>query len=387
MLQTRCCKVFLLVLTLLLAACSAAPSQVTSPAPQLNDDLESADLSRAVKASLTYLRTRPAGAVVNLGDKKIPVPRLINTLSTFQDLLAQNLSASELDRAVRQQFILLRPDGKQGFTPEQDMLVTAYFQPVYAGSLTRNPPYLYPLYRLPPDLVVRKVPGTGKQRVGRFEGKQFVPYWTRQEIETGKTAAGSELVWLKDPMDVFFLQVQGSGLIRLPNGQLRPVRYAGKNGRPYQSIGKYMVQTGRMTLAEASMEAIRTYMTDHPKQLQQILFTNPSYIFFKWAETAGAVGNLGQQLTPARSIAVDQDTCPAGGLAFLRTREPMIRSGKIIGWQPVHRFVLAQDTGSAIKGPGRVDLFQGTGKAAGLAAGIMKEAGSLYFLLLRADKP
>ncbi len=378
----------ILIVLLLGTACSATPDQGAAACPQLRDDRGLADLPRAIQASLSYLRTRPTEAVVNIGNRKIPVPRLINTLTTFQNLLAQNLSASELEQAIRKQFLLIQPGGNQGFSPNPTMLVTAYFRPVFEGSLTGKAPYLYPLYRVPPDLVVQPTQGTTtKQQIGRFEGNRFTPYWTRKEIETGNTAAGSELVWLKDPLDVFFLHVQGSGLIRLANGRLQAVRYAGKNGRPYHSIGKYMVQTGRMTLADAGMETIRTYINNHPQERKQILFTNPSYIFFQWSSRSGAIGNLGQKLTPGRSIAVDQKTFPAGGLAFLTTRQPVTSSGKITGWQSVHRFVLAQDTGSAIRGETRVDLYQGTGIAAGLAAGVMKEPGTLHFLLLRTQTP
>jgi membrane-bound lytic murein transglycosylase A len=135
------------------------------------------------------------------------------------------------------------------------------------------------------------------------------------------------------------------------------------------------------------MDTIRSYLDRHPEELEKILFTNPSYIFFNWAEGVGATGNLGFELTPGRSVAADQSCFPAGGLAFLVTRQPVIQSGTIIDWKPVHRFVLVQDTGSAIHGPGRVDIFLGSGTRAGKIAGSMKEKGQLYFLLLRTDKP
>ncbi len=179
--------------------------------------------------------------------------------------------------------------------------------------------------------------------------------------------------------------MQGSGLIRLRDGTLRGIHYAAKNGHPYRSIGKYMVQTGRISLEEASMESIRQYINNHPQEREQILFTNPSYVFFNWTRTFGAIGSLGQELTPGRSIATDQGCFPAGGLAFLKTRRPVFKSGKIVDWTPVHRFVLVQDTGSAIRGPGRVDLFWGAGEQAGRIAGIIKETGTLYFLILRSD--
>jgi len=267
------------------------------------------------------------------------------------------------------------------------MLITGYYQPVFQGRLEQKAPYLYPLYAPPDDLIIKPATGSKKKQIGRIEGNRFTRYWTREEIDSLNKADGSELAWLKDPLDVFFLQIQGSGLIRLEDGTLRSIHYATGNGHPYRSIGRYMVQTGLMRLEDASVETIRNYIRAHPDELNRILFTNPSYIFFQWSPIHGAVGNLNLELTPGRSIAVDQHCFPAGCLAFLKTRQPVIKGRKIIGWKPVHRFVLVQDTGSAIQGPGRVDLFQGTGEQAGLIAGSMQETGSLYFLLLRSDKP
>jgi hypothetical protein len=169
--------------------------------------------------------------------------------------------------------------------------------------------------------------------------------------------------------------------VDLPEGEIAV------NARQAAALEEALGAVGRMRLEEASMETIRTYINMHPDERREILFTNPSYIFFHWSTASGVTGNLGRSLTPGRSIAVDQGCFPAASLAFLKTRQPVIVSGKIIGWQPVHRFVLIQDTGSALKGPGRVDLFQGTGEQAGLLAGSMKETGSLFFFLLRPQKP
>jgi len=372
-----------------LPAYSASPLIAISDSsiPSLKDDLDRKGLHQAIERSLAYLSSRPADATIDMADREIPVSLLAESLVTFLDLLTAGLSDQELQEKIKQDFYILQAAGTSGFNPNRNMLVTGYFQPVLKGSLVKQSPYLYPLYAIPPDLVVQPAGDSGEKQIGRMDRGHFTSYWTRQEIDTLGRAAGSELAWLKDPLDVFFLQVQGSGLIRLPDGTLRPIHYAAKNGHPYHSIGKYMVKTGRMKLAEASMETIRSYMDNHPDELQKILFTNPSYIFFNWSESFGATGNLGRKLTPGRSVAADQSCFPAGGLAFLRSRQPVVKSGKIVAWKPVHRFVLVQDTGSAIRGPGRVGLFWGAGEQAGLAAGSMKETGSLYFLLLRSDRP
>jgi membrane-bound lytic murein transglycosylase A len=385
---------FLLVLFLLLmpaptAAAGTALVRVNNENfPGLPDDLgTNGELNQAVDRSLDFLRSRPESQQYHLADQKIQGRQLIDALTAFQRLLAQDLSPEALQKSIRQQFVLLQVVKKHHATPNHSMLVTGYYQPVFDGRLQKQTPYVYPLYAVPPDLVVRAAQGTGGKQIGRIQGKQLLPYWTREEIDSQGKAAGSEIVWLKDPLDVFFLHIQGSGLIRLGNGVLRGIHYATGNGRPYRSIGKYMVQTGRMNKKTASMKTIRTYIETHPGERNEILFTNPSYIFFSWTETKGAIGSLGQELTPGRSIAVDQKIFPAGGLAFLKTREPVVTAGRISTWKAVHRFVLAQDTGSAIKGSGRVDLFQGAGREAGLVAGAMKETGNLYFLLCRSDMP
>ena len=263
------------------------------------------------------------------------------------------------------------------------MLITGYFQPVFEGSTSRQDPFLYPLYTIPSDLIRAKNNNKTGQTYRRLKQDKKLPYWTRREIETENKAAGHELVWLKDPFDAFVLHVQGSGLIRLQDGTVRGVHYAAKNGHTYRSIGKYMVKTGRISLKEASLETIRHYIATHPEERDEILYHNPSFIFFDWTKTHGAIGNLGKELTAGRSIAVDQGCFPAGGLAFLLSRKPTKTDDQQITWKPMRRFVLVQDTGSAIRGAGRVDLFWGTGIKAGFEAGQMKEKGTLYFLIIK----
>ncbi len=265
------------------------------------------------------------------------------------------------------------------------MLVTGYYQPVFSGSKYATPEYSYPLYKIPNDLVVQHNSDDNTKSIGRFSNDQFVPYWTRQQIDEEKRTAGQELVWLKDPMDVFTLHIQGSGLIRFPDNTVKGVHYAHSNGQEYRSIGKYMVDTDRMTLAEASMDTIRNYVTSHPEERSEIFNHNEKYIFFHFTKTRGALGSLGKELIPGRSVAVDKTCLPAGGLGFLVTRQPVIKNNKATNWKPLRRFVLAHDSGSAIRGPGRVDLYWGTGKKAGMAAGRMKEDGALYFLMLKKN--
>jgi membrane-bound lytic murein transglycosylase A len=310
---------------------------------------------------------------------------LIFSLEDFLDILATNPSHEELDRQIKQRYDIYQASGTSGFNPGRKMLITGYFQPVLEGSLSKTPPFLYPLYTVPHDLIRTTDGEKGGTTFSRLENGKKIPYWSREEIEMENKAAGYEMVWLKDPFDAFVLHVQGSGLIRLQDGTVRGVHYAAKNGHPYHSIGKYMVETGRISLKQASLKTIREYLASHPDERSEILHHNPSFIFFDWTDTHGAIGNLGKELTAGRSIAVDQSCFPAGGLAFLQTRKPTRIDNEKVSWEPLRRFVLIQDTGSAIRGAGRVDLFWGTGDKAGFEAGQMKEKGTLYFLLIKDE--
>jgi membrane-bound lytic murein transglycosylase A len=354
--------------------------------PEFTDDMQLASLETAVAANLKYLRTREPLETALFGGQEYSVADLIRTQVFFLKLLAERPAPDTLNQRIRENFDVFQAAGTGGINLRRNMLVTGYYQPVFEGSLHKEEPFLHPIYSVPPDLVRQKTPA-GKYTVGRLEDGRLVPYWSRAEIELDGRAAGSEIAWLKDPFDAFVLHVQGSGLIRLRDGSLRSIHFAAKNGHPYRSIGRYMVRTGRMSLADAGMQTIRKYLADNPGERREILHHNPSFIFFDWSSTRGAVGNLGRELTGGRSIAVDQQCFPSGALAFLFTRKPTAEGEEFGSRQPLHRFVVVQDTGSAIRGPGRVDLYWGTGKEAGERAGRMKEPGRLYFFILKDEEP
>jgi membrane-bound lytic murein transglycosylase A len=228
----------------------------------------------------------------------------------------------------------------------------------------------------------------GERLVGRLEKNSVVPYYSRSEID-GKRALernGAKptmpLVWLRDPVDCFFLHIQGSGAIRLyPGGPLMRVGYAGVNGRPYHSIGNDLIDSGAISPEEMSLQAIREYLRAHPESQDEIMWKNGSYVFFKWI-SQGPVGSLAVVLTAARSIATDPRFHPRGAFAFLVSEKPVYdSSGKFLRWERFGRWVLNQDTGGAIKGPGRIDLFCGTGEEAEKIAGPMKQHGELYYLI------
>jgi len=214
-----------------------------------------------------------------------------------------------------------------------------------------------------------------------------VPYYERSAIDTEGVLEGRAevLAWVEDPVDIFFLQIQGSGKVYLDNGEVINVGYQTTNGQPYRSIGKLLIDEEKISVEEMSMQKIREYLHNHPEEIDTVLNHNPSYVFFT-IEPDGPLGNINVKLTPGRSIALDRRIFPKAALAFIQTEKPVIDStGQIHSWLPFTRFALNQDTGGAIRGPGRADLFWGNGPYAEIAAGHLKHTGELYFLVLKPD--
>lgn len=378
---------FFLLLLLLAGTIAGSAGGAAGPvpsrqAPSFTDDASSVSLKKAVRINLDYLAGQPSGKSVRIAGKTVPLTRMIQSLRLFLDILEGNPSPTELDRLVKEKFDIFQATGTRGGNTSQDMLVTGYYQPVFTGSLTRQPPFLYPLYGVPADLIRRSGRDKGPA-FGRLKNGQVVPYWTRGEIEKQQLAAGYELVWLQDPFDAFLVHIQGSAIIKLPDGSRRGIHFAAKNGHPYRSIGSHLVRTGRLSLQETTMQTIRDYIAAHPAERDEILHANPSFIFFAWTKTPAVIGSLGTELTAGRSVAADHDHTPPGTLAFLVSRRPTVGEDNSVRWEPLHRFVVVQDSGSAINGSGRIDLFWGTGPEAGAEAGLMKEGGELYFFLAK----
>ena len=349
--------------------------------PLFQDDLGYESLGPAIDRSVHYLRQLPGEKLFVLCGEEYSVGWLIESLLAFKQIIAEKPSAQALTAILKKEFTLWQA---QVSPSDHRMFLTGYFEPLFKASLTKTATYHYPLYRKPPDLV--SLPG-GKGRekkTGRLENGSLVPYPTRAEIEKGQLLVGQELVYLADPVDAFILHVQGSGQIQLADGSLRRVQFAAKNGQEYRSIGRLLVEQGVMRREEATMPKIVRYLKEHPEEQEGILHYNDSFVFFRWGDDSavGPMGCLGEPLTPGRSVALDQDCFPPGGLAFLTTRKPRVNAaGEIVGWEPLGRFVVNQDSGSAITGGGRLDLFWGGGRYAEVAAGNMKHPGSLYFLV------
>lgn len=377
---------FLLAGTVSIGAGIPAGPMPASEAPSFTDDSSYDSLKKAIRINLAFLRGQPAGKSVRIAGQTVPLARMVKSLQLFRDILEQNPSSAKLDRLMKEHFDILQAAGTNEGNPGRNLLVTGYYQPIFSGSLSREAPFLHPLYGVPGDLVQQSDARNKGPAFGRMENGRLVPYWTRAEIEKQRRAAGHELVWLQDPFDAYLVHVQGSAIIQLRDGSRRGIHFAAKNGHPYRSIGSYLIRTGRLSRQGTTMQTIRDYIAAHPSECDEVLHANPSFIFFDWTDTTAVIGSLGTELTAGRSLAADQDFFPAGALGFLVSRRPKVAGDNTARWSPLHRFVVVQDSGSAIKGSSRVDLFWGTGPEAGAEAGLMKESGELYFFLAREQE-
>lgn len=269
-------------------------------------------------------------------------------------------------------------------------LVTGYYEPLLRGARKRGGPFQTPLHRAPSDMLPIDLSGVYPELKtlrlrGRMSGNRIVPYFTRGELSDNNLLAGQELVWVDDPVDAFFLQVQGSGRVQLTDTkELIRVAYADQNGHPYKSIGRYLVDKGEMKLEQASAQSIKAWIAANPSRRQEVLNSNPSYVFFREEKILdhgkGPKGSLGVPLTAERSIAVDPQFIPMGAPVFLSTTQP--NSTAIL-----QRLMMAQDTGGAIKGAVRADFFWGFGAAAGEKAGRTKQPGEMWVLLPKSAPP
>ncbi|MBN2398140.1 MAG: murein transglycosylase A [Deltaproteobacteria bacterium] len=387
-------RTLFLLLLFFVAGCAVMPPErgVLPPlvpisprdVPPLIDDLDRASLERAIDRSMEYYDRLPEDRAFRLGDRVCTVGELKASLRDFLEIIRTSDSNEQREAIIRQRFDIYRGSGREG----GEVLFTGYYEPILAGSLERTEEYCYPIYRTPDDHIAIDLGGfrekyRGERIIARIEEGRVVPYYTREDIDVKKCLEGRglELLWLSDPVDRFFLQIQGSGVVTLPGGELVQVSYEQSNGHPYSSVGRILVDQGKMSMEEVSLKGIKRYLHEHPDEMFDILNRNESYVFFRIVEE-GPVGSLNVTVTPGRSIATDAEIFPRGALAFIRLRKPVIDEKEVIvSWEPFSRFVLNQDAGGAIKGPGRVDLFCGRGREAEIMAGHLKEGGELYFLV------
>jgi membrane-bound lytic murein transglycosylase A len=265
---------------------------------------------------------------------------------------------------------------------------TGYYEPELQGSYKKDKRYNYPLYETPKNLIVSEDLGVFKKELkgirikGLIEKNVFKPFYNRKQIDTLKINSNhfKPIVWVESDIDAFFLHIQGSGLVRLPNGNLIRVGYAEQNGHPYIPIGRLLIEKGIGTPKTMGMDLIKSWLQSNPEKGKKLMHENPSYIFFRKLKSEGPIGTMGVPLTPEASLAIDK-TYHALGVPMWVSAEHPLKTGK-----KIHRFVIAQDTGGAIKGPLRGDLFWGPGKKAARYAGEMKSSGDLYVLIPKTVK-
>lgn len=328
-------------------------------------------LIQAINYSLRYLDTPTAVAAYrHYPVRSITRDRVWRSLIRFRDLLQTTDSAAALRSAVLSEFAIYQSVGNDGLGTVD---FTGYFEPSYAASRVPTAEFRYPLYRLPPNLSRWPRPHPTRTALEGVDGLQG---------ERGRLR-GLELVWLRDRLEAYLIQVQGSARLNLTDGSTMTVGYAGRTSRSYVSIGRQLVNDGKLPEAGLTLPAVLAYFDQHPNELNTYLPRNNSFVFFRDTGGAPATGSLNVPVTAERSIATDKTLMPPGALALIRTQIPFLNPQGQLEPQYVSRFVLDQDRGGAIQGAGRVDIFVGTGPAAGDRAGLINNTGQLYYLLLR----
>ena len=356
--------------------------------PDFLDHLDFEGLLTSVDNSLTYFKRVPYDRQFVYGKERFTAAHLILSMETFKAFLETGPDKEQLNDFIRTRYSVYKASGNQ----DHEVLFTGYFEPTYPGGLQQSDAHRFPLYSKPDDLLEidlalfsDKYKGHRrlKARVSPDQRK-VVPYYTREQINQIEDfyRRAVPIAWLKSRVDRFFLEIQGSGRIDLGNDTIIRVHYAGSNGNAYRSIGRYLIDQNEIPKEKMSMQAIRTWLEMHPERLDEVLHYNESLVFFK-EEKGGPYGSLGVEVSPFRSIATDSRLFPKGALCFVKSQLPdRVNVNPIKEWSDASFFALNQDTGGAIKGPGRADIFCGNDYYATYTAGHMKVYGQLYFIVL-----
>jgi membrane-bound lytic murein transglycosylase A len=353
-------------------------TQTLTPVEALPEDLgldqllgetggDRAVLVRALDNSLKYLQSDRAATVYrSYPVKGVTQSRVQKSLRRFRQLVLASKTAEQLQASVRREFSFYQAAGNDGMGT---VGFTGYFEPVQTASRKPTEAYRYPLYRQPAGFAAWKKPHPSRLDLEGADGLQAAK---------GKLK-GTELVWLKNRLDAFLIQVQGSARLQLTDGTTMTVGFGGSTDYPYVGIGRELVKEGKFKLEELTLPKIKQYFAEKPEELDTYLPRNKRFVFFQNTNNQPPIGSLGQPVLGRRSIATDKRLMPPGALAVLQTQLP----DQSLVQQSVSRYVLDQDTGSAIIGPGRVDIFMGSGDQAAAEAGVVNATGSLYYLLLK----
>jgi membrane-bound lytic murein transglycosylase A len=330
-------------------------------------DGDRAVLVRALDNSLKYLQSDRAATIYrSYPIKGVTRSRVEKSLRRFRQLVLASKTPEQLQTSVGKEFTFYQSAGNDGMGT---VGFTGYFEPVQTASRKPTEDYRYPLYRQPTSFSGWKKPHPSRLDLEGADGLQA----TKGKLK------GAELVWLKNRLDAFLIQVQGSARLQLTDGTTMTVGFGGSTDYPYVGIGRELVKEGKFKLEELTLPKIKQYFAEKPEELDTYLPRNKRFVFFQNTNNQPPIGSLGQPVMAHRSIATDKRLMPPGALALLQTQLP----DRSLTQQSVSRYVLDQDTGSAIIGPGRVDIFMGSGDQAAAEAGLVNATGGLYYLLLK----
>jgi membrane-bound lytic murein transglycosylase A len=332
------------------------------------------NLSQAIDNSLDYLKKPSSNQFYPYAD--ISREQVVKSLNAFKDLLKSGLTGGQLNDAIRQKFDVYM---SVGCDDAGTVLFTGYYTPIFYGSTVKTEQFQYPLYSQPKDLV--------KGEDGKILGRkgadgQITPYPTRAEIENSNLLAGSEIVWLDNPFKVYIVQVQGSAVLRMPDGRLVTYGYAASNGREHKAIIKLLIDEGKIPASCVSLASLMDYFKANPSSIRQYTQLNPRFIFFKQSTDNGPRGSINEPVIAYRSLATDKSIFPRAALTFFTTNLPR-QMGNSTYTDPYAGFALDQDTGGAIRAAGRCDIYLGIGDEAGKLAGQTYQEGKLYYLFLK----
>jgi membrane-bound lytic murein transglycosylase A len=375
-----------IVLFALLSAC-ATPSAVEdlkslSAQKPLRDDGDLDSIMTAALTSLQWSKSIAPTRAFTYADRKYTAAELTKALTLWIGHMTAKPTTDPL-ASIREYFDVYSSTDKDG-----GITVTGYYIPTIEGSLKKSKNYPVPVYPPPADLLSINLGEFGNdlegRRIrGRIAATKFVPYYDRSKIRSGilDKKVAKPIAWVKNEWDLFNVEIQGTGRLRLPSGKERLLAYADRNGHPYRSVGKLLVDEKKLSLEQASMQSIQSYLQKNPKEVGRVLSYNPSFVFFRFSDEVE--GSLGFPLTAGRSVAADQSVIPAGLPMFLATTGA--KKPSTIARKPLKRFVFNHDSGGAIKGNGRIDYYAGQGRLAGEAAGIMRDDGKLFVFLPKTN--
>ena len=357
--------------------------------PVFTDAFGFQGLDASIDQSLVYFKRVPFDRTYRYGEQVFNAAHMIVSLETLKEYLKTNPSEKELNRFLASRYLVYESVGNEA----GQVLFTGYYEPTYEGSLVQTDEYTIPIYSKPEDLLEIDLAAFSdkykghrrlKARVNKTD-KRVVPYYSRAQINAIEDfhLRSEPVAWLKNRVDRFFLEIQGSGRVKLDTDEEIQVHYASSNGNAYTSVGRYLIAKEEIAKEDMSMQAIRKWLEQHPERVDEVLHQNKSFVFFQ-RQTDGPKGSIGVKVTPMRSIATDYRIFPRGALCFIQTRLPDQEALQPLKeWPTASLFVMNQDTGGAIRGPARADLFCGNGVYAEFTAGHKNVYGKMYFLVLK----